>query len=333
MPLTARADTGVDLLGGWLEKAVAPWPRGRRTPAATGGLRFAFYGRISTSEYQDRFSSLRWQRDCANELVAGHGSVVAEFFDVEELRRQDWAVRPEASALLETVADVGRGFDAVVVGEYERAFSGGQLMALLPVFERHGVRLWLPELGGPVDTNDPMHQALITLLGHQSQREVLRALFRVAAAMRVQAREQGRHLGGRPPYGYQLVDAGPHPIEAHARWGRRLHRLDPDPVTARHVRWIFAQRLAGHSAASIARALNEKGGRVGLQPVETHGFLGPDPLIKSWIRRLTGGVGLLRRIPFLHVRSVAHRCGVPRAGAGCQNARALLGRAQVDCGL
>ena len=77
--------------------------------------------------------------------------------------------------------------------------------------------------------------------------------------MAAQARDQNRHLGGRPPYGYRLVDAGPHPNPAHARWGRRLHRLDPDPVTAPHVRWIFTQRLAGHSAAAIARALNERG--------------------------------------------------------------------------
>jgi hypothetical protein len=34
--------------------------------------------------------------------------------------------------------------------------------------------------------------------------------------------------------------------------------LDPDPVTASHVRWIFARRLAGDSAAGIARALNER---------------------------------------------------------------------------
>ncbi len=77
--------------------------------------------------------------------------------------------------------------------------------------------------------------------------------------MRVQARDQGRHLGGRPPYGYRLVDAGPHPNAAHARWGRRLHRLDPDPQTAPHVRWIFGQRLAGESAAGIARTLNVLG--------------------------------------------------------------------------
>jgi hypothetical protein len=78
------------------------------------------------------------------------------------------------------------------------------------------------------------------------------------AAMQAQVREQGRDLGGRPPYGYRLADAGPHPNAAHARWGRRLHRLEPDPGTAPHLRWIFAQRLAGHSVASIARALNER---------------------------------------------------------------------------
>lgn len=70
---------------------------------------------------------------------------------------------------------------------------------------------------------------------------------------------RGRHLGGRPPYGYRLVDAGPHPNRAHALWGRRLCRLDPDPVTAPQVRWIFTQRLADMSVASIARCLNERG--------------------------------------------------------------------------
>ncbi|WP_373873928.1 recombinase family protein [Virgisporangium ochraceum] len=76
--------------------------------------------------------------------------------------------------------------------------------------------------------------------------------------MRVQAEVQGRHLGGRPPYGYRLVDAGPHPNRVHAGRGRRLHRLDPDPVTAPHVRWIFEQRLAGQSVAGTARELNER---------------------------------------------------------------------------
>src|SRR5262249_39433674 len=62
---------------------------------------------------------------------------------------------------------------------------------------------------------------------------------------------------GRPPYGYQLADAGPHPNKAHAAWGRRAHRLEPDRHTAPVVRWMFAQRLAGHSLARITRALND----------------------------------------------------------------------------
>jgi hypothetical protein len=96
-------------------------------------------------------------------------------------------------------------------------------------------------------------------LGFQSKREITRTKIRVRTAMAAQTREQGRYLGGRPPYGYRLADAGPHPNKAHAAWGRRAHRLEPDPVTAPVVAWMFAQRLAGHSVARITRALNDAG--------------------------------------------------------------------------
>jgi DNA invertase Pin-like site-specific DNA recombinase len=222
-------------------------------------LRFAFYSRTSTKDYQDRVSSWRWQRDVAETVVAGRGVIVAEFFDSGYSRRLSWTARPEAAALLEAVRDPNRGFDAIVLGEFERAFYGDQLQRLMPVFERHGVQVWLPETGGPLNVADATHQALMLLLGAQSRREVLRSRHRVLAAMRAQACEQGRHLGGRPPYGYRLVDAGAHPNRVHAQWGRRLHRLDLDQVTAPWVRWIFAQRLAGRSVAGIARALNDAG--------------------------------------------------------------------------
>jgi site-specific DNA recombinase len=38
-------------------------------------------------------------------------------------------------------------------------------------------------------------------LGTQSKREITRTRIRVRTAMAAQAREQGRYLGGRPPYG------------------------------------------------------------------------------------------------------------------------------------
>ena len=258
MTIAPTQDEG--LLSAWVgQQRAATRLRGQPRPAAVGGLRFAFYGRISTAEFQDEWSSRVWQRDCAADVVAGRGRIVVEFFDVGCSRSRPWPRRPRAAKLLAEVASADRGFDAIVVGEYERAFAGDQLAQLLPLLGRHGVQLWLPEVDGPIDPADPAHQALLMLLGHQSRREVLRSRFRTLAAMRVQARDQGRHLGGRPPYGYRLVDAGPHPNRAHARWGRRLHRLDPDPATAPHVRWIFAQRLAGDSTAGIARALNHLG--------------------------------------------------------------------------
>jgi len=117
----------------------------------------------------------------------------------------------------------------------------------------------MPETGGQVDYQSEHDEKTMTVLGLSSKREITRTSIRVRTAMAAQTREQGRYLGGRPPYGYRLADAGPHPNKAHAAWGRRAHRLDPDPATAPTVRWIFAQRLAGHSVARIARALNEAG--------------------------------------------------------------------------
>jgi len=230
---------------------------GRRN--AGGGLRFAFYGRVSTEDWQDPVTSRARQREQAEALVRGHGSIVAEFFDEGQSRTVAWGRRPQAAALVAQLADVCRGWDAIVVGEYERAFYGSQYACMAPLFEHYGVQLWMPEAGGRVDFASEHDEQAMTMLGLSSKREVTRTSIRVRTAMAAQTREQGRYQGGRPPYGYRLGDAGPHPNKAHAAWGRRAHRLDPDPETAHVVRWIFAQRLAGHSVARIARALNEAG--------------------------------------------------------------------------
>ncbi|WP_435110353.1 recombinase family protein [Nocardiopsis synnemataformans] len=233
--------------------------RRRRRSEHPHGLRFAFYGRTSTTRFQDQQSSRGWQREAAEAVIADHGAIVAEFFDAGCSRQVPWHQRPKASALLAAANSSERPFNAIVVGEYERAFVGEQFEHVVTELGQHGIKVWLPEAGGPVDLDDPTHHVLMTVLGAQSQREVLRSRYRVLIAMRAQTREQGRYLGGRPPYGYRLVDAGAHPNRAHAAWGRRLQRLDPDAATAPHVRWIFAERLAGRSMAGIARRLNEQG--------------------------------------------------------------------------
>ena len=97
-----------------------------RRPRATPGrrvwpwraLRFAFYGRVSTEDWQDPVTSRARQRGQAAARVAGHGRIVAEFFDVGYSRTLAWARRPQAAALVAALADPDRGWDAVVIGEY-----------------------------------------------------------------------------------------------------------------------------------------------------------------------------------------------------------------------
>ena len=84
---------------------------GRRcvTGPACGRLRFAFYGRVSTEDYQDPVTSRARQRDQAGALVAGHGRIVAEYFDIGQSRALSWARRPQAAALLAALGDPDRG--------------------------------------------------------------------------------------------------------------------------------------------------------------------------------------------------------------------------------
>jgi hypothetical protein len=90
-------------------------------------VRFVFYGRVSTEDWQDPVMSRARQREQAGALVRGHGQIVAEFFDVGESRTVAWARRPQSAALVTQLADPDRGWDAIVIGEYERAFYGSQV--------------------------------------------------------------------------------------------------------------------------------------------------------------------------------------------------------------
>jgi hypothetical protein len=174
-------------LGAWVHAygERVPRQRGHRRQVSAP-RRFAFYGRISTDGYQDPATSREWQMCAAMESLAGNGVIVAEYFDIGHSRLEEWADRPQAAALLAAVASPHRGFDAIVVGEYERAFCGDQLLRLMPLLEQHGVQLWLPELDGPFQADDVEHRATIRALGAYSRREILRARFRTSAAMHAQ---------------------------------------------------------------------------------------------------------------------------------------------------
>ena len=221
---------------------------------------FAFYGRVSTEDQQDPTSSRNWQLARSRQVIeAVGGEVVEEFFDIGQSRSLPWKRRPEALRLLDTFRDPNRGFDAVVIGEPQRAFYGHQFGLTFPVLVHYGIGLWVPEVGGAVDPGSEAHDLVMSLYGGMSKGERTRIKTRVRAAMAAQAAIEGRFLGGRPPYGYLLVDAGVHPNPAKAAIGQRLHALAPDPIAAPVVQRIFAKFIAGSGLHSIARDLTHDG--------------------------------------------------------------------------
>ncbi len=223
-------------------------------------MRFAFYGRVSTEDNQDPEASRNWQLTRARGLIepAGH-TIVTEYFDIGTSRSLPWKRRPRANDLLAALKDPRRGFEGVVIGEPQRAFYGNQFGLTFPLFEHYGVQLWIPEVGGAVDPGSDAHDLVMSLYGGMSKGERNRIKIRVRSAMSAQTAMEGRYLGGRPPYGYRLADAGPHPNPGKAADGRRLHRLEPDPLTAPVVRRIYTEFLAGAGIFAIAEGLTRDG--------------------------------------------------------------------------
>jgi len=99
----------------------------------------------------------------------------------------------------------------------------------------------------------------MTLFGGLSKGERMRIKTRVRTAMAAQAQQEGRFLGGRPPYGYRLADAGPHPNPGKAADGKGQRQLEVDPTAAPIVQRIFDEYLRGRGFYAIAESLTADG--------------------------------------------------------------------------
>ncbi|WP_026361393.1 recombinase family protein [Amycolatopsis nigrescens] len=229
-------------------------------PVDEGIGALAVYGRCSTEDNQDPETSRGWQVGNASKFVEPLGGrIVAEYFDVGQSRSVPWDRRTEAARLLAELKNPRRDWDAVVVGEGTRCWFGNQFSLIAPRFAAYGVELWVPELGGKFDARNPSHKMLMSVLGGMSESERQHVQARVRAAMDAQVINEGRHQGGRAPYGYVVVDAGPHPNPRKAAEGFRLRVLAIEEEAAAVVRRIFAEYLNGKGDRAIANGLNRDG--------------------------------------------------------------------------
>lgn len=220
----------------------------------------AFFGRCSTEDNQDPATSEAWQHGNARNLVEPlGGQIVERFFDIGQSRSVPWERRPESARLLAALKRPDRGWSGVVVGEGTRCWFGNQFSLIAPKFAAYGVDLWVPELAGKFDAHNASHKMLMSMLGGLSESERQHVQARVRAAMDAQVINEGRFQGGRAPYGYIVVDAGPHPNPRKATEGYRLRVLVIDPETVEVVRRIFAEYLDGKGDRAIAVWLNRDG--------------------------------------------------------------------------
>jgi DNA invertase Pin-like site-specific DNA recombinase len=168
---------------------------------------------------------------------------VRVYHDIDVSRSLPWSRRPAASQLLEDASSNSRQWNRLV----------------LPVLTHFGIELWVSELGGPVDPDSEAHDLVMNVFGGLSKAERRRIQHRTRASMLALA-SNGRWLGGRPNYGYRLVDAGlAHPNRRKAASGINLRSLEPDPDTAPVVQRIFELFDQGVGYRTIASRLEAEG--------------------------------------------------------------------------
>jgi site-specific DNA recombinase len=142
--------------------------------------RLVLYARTSTDDNQSPEDSKRWQISLGAGLVAGRGEIVAIVHDTDASRALPWDRRPQASRLLAEIADRDRGWDGIVIGEPQRAFGNAvQYQTVAAAMEHHGVSLWVPEVGGPVDFSSEAHDIVLNIFGTMSKGERTRLKKRV----------------------------------------------------------------------------------------------------------------------------------------------------------
>ncbi|WP_229739794.1 recombinase family protein [Nocardia rhizosphaerihabitans] len=191
------------------------WTRNHR-PRSRRRTGTRFYGRCSTEDNQDPETSYQWQLGNAEKFV--NGRIVKSYFDIGQSRSVPWHRRTEAAKLLDDLRNPGRGWAGIVVGEGTRCWFGNQFSLVAPRIHAYNVSIWVPELGGRFDPDNVTHSVMMNMLGGLSESERQHVQKRTRASMDAQVLNEGRHQGGRPPYGYLVVDGPPHRRQWRRRW-------------------------------------------------------------------------------------------------------------------
>lgn len=172
------------------------WPTSRwvARDRAAGVLRAVFDGGHPGSQDIERLAG-----EAARFVEPLDAVIVDEFFDVGQSRSLPWERRDEANRALQALKDPDRGWDGLVVGEATRCWYSNQFSLTWPKFDRYGVSLWIPGLGGRFDPENTAHDMAMMITDGLSKSERQCVQRRVRAAMTAQVLIDGRLSAA---YGY-----------------------------------------------------------------------------------------------------------------------------------
>ncbi len=201
-----------------LTPTLLPWcSRGRRRPAPRSAQDGDGHGlprqMVRAAEGEAGLANRVQAEQHHQYPVHAHGP----FFDIGQSRALPWKRRPRALGLMAALTDPRRGFNAVVIGEPQRAFYGSRFGNTFPHFTHYGVPLGVPEVGGAIDPDNEAHDLITSVFCGMSKDERNRTKIRVHSAMAAPAPMEGRFLG-RPP-ALRLPARGPGP-SSQPRQGR-----------------------------------------------------------------------------------------------------------------
>ena len=219
----------------------------------TKPCRFAFYGRLSTTDKQDPALSFPSQRKaCERKAAEVGGKVVCEFTDQESGAKQD---REGWGALTHEAQDLdGRRFDAVLIYSTSR-LARDRLAAALFERELRKVGVAIHYATGAGDPETPEGQVFIGMQQLWDEFERNKLARETKRGMR-EISEQGYRAGGQAPFGYRRKT---HALPEDHRGDRDKARvtLEPVPGDAEIVGLIFDLYVhQGVGLKGIAERLN-----------------------------------------------------------------------------
>lgn len=162
------------------------------------------YARVSTVRQSEEGESLEVQQRVMAGYAQMHGLKIDRVFVERGVSgSKPLSDRPQGAALLAAA----RSGDTIITPKLDRMFrSALDALDVLSQLRERGVALHMIDLGGDVSTNG-VSKLVFTILSAVAEAERDRTRERVAEVKRDQ-RTRGRYLGGKPPFGWRVGDAG-----------------------------------------------------------------------------------------------------------------------------